>query len=61
MVEHLTVDQEVPGSNPGAPLLYPLIGMGYSFEYLVIFGRGKSDDSGKTRRRFLRVEETINK
>ena len=39
MVEHLTADQEVPGSNPGAPSGFGRLGISSCLFVLILYGR----------------------
>ena len=39
VVEHLTADQEVPGSNPGAPSGFGRLGISSCLFVLILYGR----------------------
>ena len=41
VVEHLTADQEVPGSNPGAPYGFGRLGISSCLLVLIPYGRDK--------------------
>ena len=60
VVEHLTADQEVPGSSPGAPLFSSLTEptLGLIFQERVFGGKGEKREINKELERWMLGKQT---